>query len=218
MSHMNTQSEMYQDKNFQDQDYCMWDFQNEDDTIPNNFKFLESLVVIPLLEDINNDGSMITDYFDTIRHDVHEVEESKLNLDSIRRGALEVDEFRKNGFECDLDDLDTYQVQLRRQTVHDKINVHKDNPIVLEVMAFKERKKALRRAKSKKICVFCKNNGESTSVYTSHVLKDSDGKVSCPVLRKYTCPVCGIYGDEAHTIKYCPRNEVGEHSVFYNNS
>ncbi len=61
-------------------------------------------------------------------------------------------------------------------------------------------------AKKPQVCVFCRNNGESESFYTSHYLKDSDGKVTCPVLRAYTCPVCGANGDSAHTIKYCPEN------------
>ena len=56
------------------------------------------------------------------------------------------------------------------------------------------------------VCVFCRNNGESESFYTSHYLKDADGKVTCPVLRAYTCPLCGANGDSAHTIKYCPEN------------
>ena len=56
------------------------------------------------------------------------------------------------------------------------------------------------------VCVFCRNNGESESFYTSHYLKDSEGKVTCPVLRAYTCPLCGANGDAAHTIKYCPEN------------
>ncbi|XP_022094328.1 nanos homolog 1-like [Acanthaster planci] len=53
-------------------------------------------------------------------------------------------------------------------------------------------------------CVFCKNNGESEMVYASHVLKDGDGKITCPILRAYTCPLCGASGDFSHTIKYCP--------------
>ena len=56
------------------------------------------------------------------------------------------------------------------------------------------------------VCVFCRNNGESESFYTSHYLKDSEGKVTCPVLRAYTCPLCGANGDASHTIKYCPEN------------
>jgi len=57
------------------------------------------------------------------------------------------------------------------------------------------------------VCVFCRNNGEDESVYTSHVLKDSDGRTSCPILRAYTCPICKLNGDSSHTIKYCPMNQ-----------
>ncbi|XP_071497169.1 nanos homolog 1-like [Diadema antillarum] len=53
-------------------------------------------------------------------------------------------------------------------------------------------------------CVFCKNNGESEIVYGSHKLKSEDGRTTCPILRAYTCPLCGTNGDRAHTIKYCP--------------
>ena len=60
--------------------------------------------------------------------------------------------------------------------------------------------------KKPQVCVFCRNNGESESFYTSHYLKDAEGKVTCPVLRAYTCPLCGANGDSAHTIKYCPEN------------
>ena len=55
-------------------------------------------------------------------------------------------------------------------------------------------------------CVFCKNNGETEAVYTSHVLKNSQDKVACPRLRAYVCPLCGVSGDDAHTIKYYPTN------------
>ena len=62
------------------------------------------------------------------------------------------------------------------------------------------------RPMKQQVCVFCRNNGESESFYTSHCLKDAEGKVTCPVLRAYTCPLCGANGDSAHTIKYCPEN------------
>ncbi|XP_060072950.1 uncharacterized protein LOC132552778 [Ylistrum balloti] len=134
------------------------------------------------------------------------------HLDSIRIDSM--DEFRHNGRELDLDDLDSYQVQLRHQSAKEKMAIQREsNPIVLQVLAFKEKKKAARRAKAKKVCVFCKNNGETSSVYTSHVLKDTEGKVSCPILRKYTCPLCGVNGDGAHTIKYCPKNEETDNST-----
>ena len=77
------------------------------------------------------------------------------------------------------------------------------------------------------VCVFCRNNKESESVYTSHILKDADGRTLCPILRAYTCPICKAHGDDSHTIKYCPENQnnraltlsggsnhFGSHAVF----
>jgi protein nanos 1 len=55
-------------------------------------------------------------------------------------------------------------------------------------------------------CVFCKNNDEEEEVYKQHILKDLKGRIVCPILRKYTCPICNTKGDKAHTIKYCPLN------------
>lgn len=124
-------------------------------------------------------------------------------LDVIRRDSLE--DFRHNGRDVELDELDSYQVELRR---HSSISVQSEsNPVVLEVLAFKERKRAAKKAKQKKLCVFCKNNGETVAIYSSHVLKDEEGRVCCPILRKYTCPLCGVSGDNAHTIRYCPKND-----------
>lgn len=115
------------------------------------------------------------------------------DIDEVSSGALE--EFRLNGRECDLDEFDRYQMQNRIL----------NNPlqhIIQPTITTKNRKK------TKNFCVFCKNNKESYSVYNSHILKDPNGKVLCPVLRRYTCPMCGSKGDNAHTIKYCPQNET----------
>lgn len=54
-------------------------------------------------------------------------------------------------------------------------------------------------------CRFCKQNGESARVYRSHKLKSDDGKVLCPILWNYTCPICEATGDRAHTRRYCPQ-------------
>lgn len=57
-------------------------------------------------------------------------------------------------------------------------------------------------------CVFCKNNGQPPSFYKSHVLKDPEGNIKCPVLRNYDCPIChNNGGDRAHTLRYCPLNK-----------
>ncbi|KAG9478140.1 hypothetical protein GDO78_013251 [Eleutherodactylus coqui] len=57
------------------------------------------------------------------------------------------------------------------------------------------------------MCFFCRHNGESWHVYTSHNLRNKRGKVLCPILRMYTCLMCGASGDSAHTKKYCPMNK-----------
>jgi hypothetical protein len=57
-------------------------------------------------------------------------------------------------------------------------------------------------------CSFCKNNGESEKIYTSHTMKNSKGKVTCPLLKIYKCPICGQTGDSAHTITYCKKYKL----------
>eukprot|EP00090_Calanus_glacialis_P014479 TRINITY_DN23276_c0_g1_i1.p1 TRINITY_DN23276_c0_g1~~TRINITY_DN23276_c0_g1_i1.p1 ORF type:complete len:246 (-),score=59.36 TRINITY_DN23276_c0_g1_i1:455-1192(-) len=68
------------------------------------------------------------------------------------------------------------------------------------------KKKAKKTRKLPAFCVFCKNNNESESVYGSHVLKDPEGKVVCPALYIYKCPICNNTGHDAHTVKHCPYN------------
>nr|XP_039251642.1 uncharacterized protein LOC120329088 [Styela clava] len=53
-------------------------------------------------------------------------------------------------------------------------------------------------------CAFCKSNKEPRHVYSSHWLKDANGKIACPILRRYRCKHCGATGDKAHTDSYCP--------------
>jgi len=64
--------------------------------------------------------------------------------------------------------------------------------------------------KEVKHCSLCFHNGEPEDFYSSHNLKTRDGKiVTCPVLRKFVCNICGATGDVAHTIRYCPFNKDG---------
>lgn len=54
------------------------------------------------------------------------------------------------------------------------------------------------------LCNFCRTNGETPQFFKSHTLKDRAGKVVCPVLRSFRCPICNSTGDNAHTVTYCP--------------
>ncbi|RWS03774.1 TELO2-interacting protein 2-like protein [Dinothrombium tinctorium] len=50
-------------------------------------------------------------------------------------------------------------------------------------------------------CQFCRNSGKEKEFYKNHIFKSRDGKVKCPILRSYKCPLCNnAGGDYAHTI------------------
>nr|DBA27481.1 TPA: hypothetical protein GDO54_007969 [Pyxicephalus adspersus] len=50
-------------------------------------------------------------------------------------------------------------------------------------------------------------NGKLHHIYKGHHLKDEQGKLACPILRIYRCPLCGATEDTAHTLGYCPLNK-----------
>jgi len=62
-------------------------------------------------------------------------------------------------------------------------------------------------------CKFCYSNGEAEYQYRNHLLKNSSGLVTCPVLRSFICPICKATGDFAHTQRYCPRNKDGHYNT-----
>lgn len=115
--------------------------------------------------------------------------------------SVEIYDFCTNGVELELDEYDHYQIELRRCPSPSSYGRNQHNHINLSRYSPPNSKPVKHRS-----CVFCKNNGEPLSVYGSHVLKDQCGRVTCPILRRYTCPICGCSGDLAHTLKYCPLN------------
>lgn len=73
-------------------------------------------------------------------------------------------------------------------------------------MSFYIKQAALQRALGARVrvCSFCKSNDEQEIIYTSHSLKDADDNITCPILLRLRCPICGASGEKAHTKKYCP--------------
>ena len=49
-------------------------------------------------------------------------------------------------------------------------------------------------------CKVCKDSDKSEAMYTSHWVKDKQGKVCCPTLLAQQCRYCNNHG---HTIKFC---------------
>jgi len=56
-------------------------------------------------------------------------------------------------------------------------------------------------SEKKTFCKVCCDAGKSEKEYTSHFVKDRDGKVTCPTLLGQECRYCFQAG---HTVKFCP--------------
>ncbi|GFR61769.1 nanos-like protein [Elysia marginata] len=114
-------------------------------------------------------------------------------------------DFERNGVTKDLDEMDYLMIKSRRrrdspgEVVSDSMqkSIEKIRRILINMKPLSNRK----------FCVFCKNNREQPSVFNTHVVKNEKGEVTCPILKKYVCPICKATGKDAHTIKYCPYNE-----------
>lgn len=63
-------------------------------------------------------------------------------------------------------------------------------------------------------CVFCKNNKETEEVYMGHILKTAKGKVVCPRLREYVCPICSATGDNGNLPHHVFHNQIIRYSQF----
>lgn len=136
------------------------------------------------------------------------------------------EEFENNGKEAELDEMDKLMRRLNldrnvrsssgkpmsgraEELLNGDLNVqNSEDPMIvknrlIQLLRQEERNKS-RGKKSTKVCVFCRNNGESETIYSCHTLKDEQGHISCPILYCYTCPKCGATKDNAHTLKYCP--------------
>ena len=95
-----------------------------------------------------------------------------------------------------------------------KKKLRSDN-LGIDFNAFKENRGGSTKTMS---CSFCKNNGEPYHVFTSHSFKDiKDLKVTCPILQQHKCPICGVSGENAHTITYCPQYKIAKRNMIINN-
>ncbi|XP_014605836.1 PREDICTED: uncharacterized protein LOC106787733 [Polistes canadensis] len=112
-------------------------------------------------------------------------------VNSEMNNANSMDEFRKNGVDYEYIS-ESEEEKLNGQSLTS--NIH---------MRFRLRQKKLKKSEQS-VCVFCKNNGEHEFFYKSHILKNNHGRVQCPILRQYVCPICGATGDIAHTTSHCP--------------
>jgi len=65
---------------------------------------------------------------------------------------------------------------------------------------YKNKNKNQKQFVPQPFCKVCKDSDKSEAMYTSHWVKDKQGKVCCPTLLSQQCRYCNNHG---HTIKFC---------------
>ena len=76
----------------------------------------------------------------------------------------------------------------------------KTNPSIQPIDQFITMSRAQKKETKQKICVHCKNTGESKTVYEGHLVRNNKGRVCCPKIMRNCCSKCSNIG---HLPSYC---------------
>ena len=98
---------------------------------------------------------------------------------------LKISAYEKNGGERKaLEKLQSHDINIYRQ----KKSVDSSNPPSEIILKAKILEGNVEKRKALEFCRFCRSNGETEDVYTSHRTKRPDGSAECPILRSFVCP------------------------------
>lgn len=62
-------------------------------------------------------------------------------------------------------------------------------------------------------CTYCRTLKKPHTVYATHVMRDSAGRVMCEELKQLVCGCCQATGENAHVAYFCPKRELGNTGV-----
>jgi hypothetical protein len=64
-------------------------------------------------------------------------------------------------------------------------------------------------------CSYCRLINKSADQYSTHVVREPDGKTNCPELQQSICPLCGATGEKAHSEYFCPKSRFCQCYIDY---